>query len=291
MNLRHKAKLPNTPYGHKINKPQLAKNSHKQSDSKKKKKPRLKRGLAIFGGILVAIMSIGYVGALVDRSNLEKTNTPIQIFDTEANIKLDYTTNTYKIYAKVSGISSFAKATVSGKTTSIIDYTKNTGAIAHELKDIKEGDSEITISINDGKRGASKIVKLYRQTKSTYDQQVAEKNRIEKAKREDKERTEKTKREEKERAEKAKKEAEEKRKQEEEAAAAARTRQRQTQTLPNRPTVTQTPAPPAQQQHTVYFNNCREARAAGYSHIRRGEPGYGSHLDRDDDGIACDKHR
>ena len=236
-------------------------------------------------------MSIGYVGALVDRSNLEKTNTPIQIFDTEANIKLDYTTNTYKIYAKVSGISSFAKATVSGKTTSIIDYTKNTGAIAHELKDIKEGELEITISINDGKRGASKIVKLYRQTKSTYDQQVAEKNRIEKAKREDKERTEKTKREEKERAEKAKKEAEEKRKQEEEAAAAARTRQRQTQTLPNRPTVTQTPAPPAQQQHTVYFNNCREARAAGYSHIRRGEPGYGSHLDRDDDGIACDKHR
>ncbi|WP_080669066.1 MULTISPECIES: excalibur calcium-binding domain-containing protein [Corynebacterium] len=49
------------------------------------------------------------------------------------------------------------------------------------------------------------------------------------------------------------------------------------------------PAPaPAQD---VYFSSCKEARAAGYSHMRRGEPGYRSGLDGDNDGIACDKKK
>ena len=39
---------------------------------------------------------------------------------------------------------------------------------------------------------------------------------------------------------------------------------------------------------TVYFPNCTAARNAGRAPIRRGEPGYGRHLDRDDDGIACE---
>jgi hypothetical protein len=38
----------------------------------------------------------------------------------------------------------------------------------------------------------------------------------------------------------------------------------------------------------VYFKNCSQARSAGAAPIRRGEPGYGSHLDRDGDGIACE---
>ena len=37
-----------------------------------------------------------------------------------------------------------------------------------------------------------------------------------------------------------------------------------------------------------YFANCSEARAAGAAPIRRGQPGYGSHLDRDGDGVACE---
>ena len=36
------------------------------------------------------------------------------------------------------------------------------------------------------------------------------------------------------------------------------------------------------------FRNCSEARAAGYSNIRRGSYGYGPHLDRDNDGIGCE---
>lgn len=36
------------------------------------------------------------------------------------------------------------------------------------------------------------------------------------------------------------------------------------------------------------FSNCAAARAAGAAPVRRGEPGYGSHLDRDDDGVGCE---
>lgn len=39
----------------------------------------------------------------------------------------------------------------------------------------------------------------------------------------------------------------------------------------------------------VYFANCSEARAAGAAPIRRGEPGYRPALDRDNDGIACER--
>ena len=38
----------------------------------------------------------------------------------------------------------------------------------------------------------------------------------------------------------------------------------------------------------VYFKNCKEARAAGYSRMRRGEAGYREKLDRDGDGVACE---
>ncbi|WP_365704760.1 excalibur calcium-binding domain-containing protein [Novosphingobium sp.] len=36
------------------------------------------------------------------------------------------------------------------------------------------------------------------------------------------------------------------------------------------------------------FSSCKEARANGYSRIRRGEPGYSARLDRDGDGVACE---
>jgi Excalibur calcium-binding domain len=39
------------------------------------------------------------------------------------------------------------------------------------------------------------------------------------------------------------------------------------------------------------FANCAEARAAGAAPVRRGEPGYGPHLDRDGDGIGCEPRR
>lgn len=47
--------------------------------------------------------------------------------------------------------------------------------------------------------------------------------------------------------------------------------------------------PTATPQQNLNFRNCKEAKAAGYSNIRRGEPGYSSRLDRDGDGLACDK--
>lgn len=36
------------------------------------------------------------------------------------------------------------------------------------------------------------------------------------------------------------------------------------------------------------FANCSQARAAGAAPVRRGGPGYGQHLDRDNDGVGCE---
>ncbi|MGW1669026.1 excalibur calcium-binding domain-containing protein [Streptomyces sp. NPDC002324] len=45
-----------------------------------------------------------------------------------------------------------------------------------------------------------------------------------------------------------------------------------------------TTAPPAD----VYYENCDAARAAGAAPVYAGDPGYGRHLDRDGDGVACE---
>ncbi|MFP3394957.1 excalibur calcium-binding domain-containing protein [Brevibacterium sp. SIMBA_078] len=39
---------------------------------------------------------------------------------------------------------------------------------------------------------------------------------------------------------------------------------------------------------STFFENCTAAREAGAAPVRSGDPGYGSHLDRDGDGIACE---
>ncbi|MYV89426.1 excalibur calcium-binding domain-containing protein [Streptomyces sp. SID1034] len=39
----------------------------------------------------------------------------------------------------------------------------------------------------------------------------------------------------------------------------------------------------------VYYKNCTAARAAGVTPLHRGDPGYDSHLDRDGDGVACER--
>jgi hypothetical protein len=54
---------------------------------------------------------------------------------------------------------------------------------------------------------------------------------------------------------------------------------------------TQTTEPPETTEAleaNVYYANCAAVRAAGKAPLRRGEPGYASHLDRDDDGVACE---
>lgn len=37
------------------------------------------------------------------------------------------------------------------------------------------------------------------------------------------------------------------------------------------------------------FANCAAARAAGAAPVGRGDPGYGRHLDRDGDGVGCER--
>ena len=60
------------------------------------------------------------------------------------------------------------------------------------------------------------------------------------------------------------------------------------------PTPPQAPKPapakpvPAAAPTGVSYRNCTEARAAGVTPLRRGQPGYAPKLDRDGDGVACE---
>ena len=306
----------------------MVRKNFKQTDQENKSKPAVKkhkRGWLIFGGVVVTLAVIGHVGNVMEQSRLDKDNIPIIISNVDENIKLDYHTNKREISAKISGISSFAEVKISENKIEVHDRKDSAGSIKYEIKDITEGDSDISISVVDGKRRGDKTIKIHRQTKADYDKQELEKalkraeesvkkaeeqlsdENISRAKSDigklpDGKRTpfseriaklEKAKQEEKERAEKAKRDAEENKKQEEAAVAAAKVRQRQQQARPQ-PTPRQaipTPAAPQPAPAEIHFRNCKEARAAGYSHMRRGEPGYAPHLDRDGDGIACDKHK
>ncbi|MCC2529294.1 excalibur calcium-binding domain-containing protein [Bacillus halotolerans] len=74
--------------------------------------------------------------------------------------------------------------------------------------------------------------------------------------------------------------AEEKRKQEEEVRLAEEKRKQEEEAQK---------AEAQEQQTNVYYKNCTAARQAGAAPIHIGEPGYGKHLDRDGDGIGCDR--
>jgi hypothetical protein len=47
-------------------------------------------------------------------------------------------------------------------------------------------------------------------------------------------------------------------------------------------------APEPEIPSNVYFPTCTAAREAGAAPVHAGDPGYGSHLDRDGDGSACE---
>lgn len=52
---------------------------------------------------------------------------------------------------------------------------------------------------------------------------------------------------------------------------------------------TSAPVPTSEATETgAYYASCSEARAAGVAPLYRGDPGYRSGLDRDDDGVACE---
>lgn len=51
------------------------------------------------------------------------------------------------------------------------------------------------------------------------------------------------------------------------------------------------PRAPADAPSPGAYRNCDAARAAGAAPVRRGDPGYGPHLDRDNDGVGCEPYR
>jgi hypothetical protein len=52
-----------------------------------------------------------------------------------------------------------------------------------------------------------------------------------------------------------------------------------------------TPPPPESEPtpEAVSYANCDEVRAAGKAPLHEGDPGYSTKLDRDKDGVACEK--
>jgi micrococcal nuclease len=64
---------------------------------------------------------------------------------------------------------------------------------------------------------------------------------------------------------------------------------RSTATERSATTASPTTSRPLATRTTRYYADCAEAKKAGVAPIHRGDPGYRSGLDRDDDGIACDK--
>ncbi|MFI5536841.1 excalibur calcium-binding domain-containing protein [Nocardia sp. NPDC051900] len=66
----------------------------------------------------------------------------------------------------------------------------------------------------------------------------------------------------------------------------------QTPPQPSNPPAPNNPPPPnnlpPQAPPGPYYKNCTEVRNAGKAPPRRGQPGYAPHLDRDNDGIACE---
>ena len=48
------------------------------------------------------------------------------------------------------------------------------------------------------------------------------------------------------------------------------------------------PVPLVTQPTGAYYANCTAARSAGAAPLYAGSPGYGPHLDRDGDGVACE---
>lgn len=258
-----------------------------------KSKQKRKRGWIIFGGIVTAVIVISYITNLAEQSRLEKDNVPIVFSNVEDDIRLDHRTNKHEISAKISGISSFAEVKVSGNKLEIHDRKDSAGNIRYEIKDVKEGDSDIFISVVDGKRRGDKTIKLHRQTKADYDKQELEKalksaeESIKKAEEQPTDdaisrarsdinklpndrrtlfseriaKLEKARQAEKERTEKAQKEAEEKKRQEE-AAAVARTHQQQ-HGVPNsssaaRQQITPAPAAPRPSNNLPFKAICKD---------------------------------
>lgn len=313
---------------------------------------KLKKAALITGVSAVALGSMGYVGVVYDQSSLQRENVPIAIEAVDDEIFMDYHTDSRTIGAYITGISSFARATVNDVDAPIRQRSSHEGRIEHTIRSVPEGDSRVTIVVTDGKRHTKKIITLKRQTKDDYKKQVLERQlarteealqgaesnmnddtiasaRAELQQLPEEKRTpfserltklEEHQRKEKEQAEKERRAAEAQ-KEREEAVAAALRAQRSTSPQQHTPQPKQyhapqpprynTQQPPTSSPHTaqpprrtspsptpqppapsnLHFKNCKEARAAGYSHIRRGQPGYARHLDRDGDGIACDKHR
>lgn len=144
-------------------------------DFMRKKLSSNRKWWIILGATIVAIIGASYISITIDQSNLEKNKVQINISGINDNIFIDYNTTSQKIKAKVEGVSLLAKAKVDQASVGIRNNREHTGIIEYEIKNIAEGENNVEISVQDGRRRASKTIKIKRQTKADHDKQEQEK--------------------------------------------------------------------------------------------------------------------
>ncbi|HFR4221505.1 excalibur calcium-binding domain-containing protein [Bacillus sp. A260] len=116
--------------------------------------------------------------------------------------------------------------------------------------------------------------KIEEQKKAEEQKQAEEQKKAEEQKRLDEQRKQ----------EEAQRQQEEQKKQQE----AAQTKEQEQQKAAANTAPQQQAAP---KQEKVHFANCTDANNAGYYDITPDSPAYASHLDRDGDGVACERNK
>lgn len=193
-------------------------------------------------------------------------------------VDLGQSTSEYSATASVFDISHFASAKINNEKEEIRGYSRRSGRIEFTVRGLHEGDNKYILQIVDGKRRLEKTITIHRQTTDELNKEKAEKERKRQIE-EEKKRAE----EEKVRKEQAAQQAAE------EASRNAAARQQAQVRQYQRPAQTyQTQAP--QQPQVQCPKNCPEARRMGMHDIPRSHPCYSRNLDRDGDGLGCDKN-
>lgn len=244
--------------------------------------------VAIIAVIILVVAPIySVISEFVTQNTLYRNKTPIRIewlnpaMET-GRVDLGQSTSEYSATASVFDISHFASAKINNEEEEIRGYSRRSGRIEFTVRGLHEGDNKYILQIVDGKRRLEKTITIHRQTTDELNKEKAEKERKRQIE-EEKKRAE----EEKVRKEQAAQQAAQQAAEEASRNAAAR-QQAQVRQY-QRPTQTyQTQAP--QQPQVQCPKNCPEARRMGMHDIPRSHPCYSRNLDRDGDGLGCDKN-
>ena len=214
--------------------------------------------------ICIAFTAMITIGIFLGQPESEiSKNKPIEVIGFQDNINLDYHSTSYNLSLQLTNLSGSAQATINGDTARITtDYTNNS-KLFYRIKDLKEGPNQFVIKIKDGSHQIDKNFTIHRQTRQAYLENLQTTRASET------------------------KQAQPQQKLSNPPSQTTTYHQASQSTVKpaSQPTVQPQPTP----QSTRCPKNCTEAKAMGMNNITTNHPCYSYHLDRDRDGIACDK--